>query len=303
MDFVEFQQAARVTARKTPDDPDSDIIVFLLGLAGEAGSVASVYKKIKRDRESYESWRVHMREELGDTLWYLATLADRLGFSLDDVAQANLEKTQSRWLNTDAPQLDSLFPPSEQLPRRGRYEFVQSRRANDDQLEVRIYFEGRQVGNELTDNSYNDDGYRFHDVFHLAYAVLLGWSPLMRSLLHRKRKSRPEIDEAQDGGRAIVLEEAVAAIAFAYGVQHHNLENVTRLDESLLDVIASTVSLLEVGVRSAADWEDAILQGFEMFRELLAHGGGSVEFDADARTLTFVAPDQPGVKGGSQTSR
>lgn len=300
MDFAAFQQATRDTARTTPGDPESDIFVFLLGLAGEAGSVASVYKKMKRDQESYESWRVHMREELGDTLWYLATLADRLDFSLDDIAQANLEKTRSRWLKTNAPQLDSRFPPGEQLPRHGSYKFVQSQRASDGQLEVRIFFEGRQVGDELTDNAHNDDGYRFHDVFHLAYAALLGWSPLTRSLLQRKRKSRPDIDEAQDGGRAIVLEEAVAAIAFAYGVQHHNLDGVTRLDESLLDVIASTVSLLEVGVRSAADWEDAILQGFTMFRELLTHGGGTVEFDADARRLHFVAPPQPASQPTSQ---
>ena len=42
----------------------------------------------------------------------------------------------------------------------------------------------------------------FHDVFHLAYAAVLGWSPTTRALLKIKRKSRPEIDENEDGARA-----------------------------------------------------------------------------------------------------
>ena len=34
--------------------------------------------------------------------------------------------------------------------------------------------DGKRVGDLLTDNSHDDDGYRFHDVFHYSNAVLLG---------------------------------------------------------------------------------------------------------------------------------
>ena len=46
------------------------------------------------------------------------------------------------------------------------------------------------------------DGYRYHDIFHIANAVFLGWSPVVRALLRCKRKSQPHIDENEDGARA-----------------------------------------------------------------------------------------------------
>ena len=65
--------------------------------------------------------------------------------------------------------------------------------------------DGAPLGNELTDNAYENDGYRYHDVFHLAYAAVLGWSPVIRKLMDRKRKSDPQIDRIEDGGRATAL--------------------------------------------------------------------------------------------------
>jgi len=73
---------------------------------------------------------------------------------------------------------------------------------------------GEKIGDELTDNAYKDDGYRFHDVFHSAYVAILGWSPVIRKLLKRKRKRKPRVDEVEDGGRAGVIDEAISAIVF-----------------------------------------------------------------------------------------
>ncbi len=61
---------------------------------------------------------------------------------------------------------------------------------------------GINIGDRLTDNRLEPDDYRFHDVFHLAYAAILGWSPVLRALFKVKRKSCPKIDENQDGARA-----------------------------------------------------------------------------------------------------
>ena len=255
-------------------------------MVGEAGSVATEYKKLLRDGPAHTAAKARIREELGDVLWYTATLATKLGLDLDDIARANLEKTRDRWLRTTSEPFDDQYPPAERLPRAGTFEFVASV-SDAGRPTVRVRHDGRWMGDPLTDNSHVDDGYRFHDVFHLAYAAVLGWSPVTRKLMGRKRKSNPDIDEAEDGGRAIVSEEGIALMAFAYATSHNYLDGVTSLDFPFLNVIKDITAPYEVGVRTAGDWEQAILNGFTAWRALRDNNGGTVILDATSRSLAF----------------
>jgi NTP pyrophosphatase (non-canonical NTP hydrolase) len=74
------------------------VIYPALGLASEAGEVCGKIKKVLRDRDGdFEAAPLGaLRDELGDVLWYLATLASDLGLSLDEIAQTNLDKLNSR---------------------------------------------------------------------------------------------------------------------------------------------------------------------------------------------------------------
>jgi NTP pyrophosphatase (non-canonical NTP hydrolase) len=299
--FTEFQTLIRETDQR-PGGELEDITVHLLGLAGEAGSVAAEYKKKLRDRGAHPMWKARMRAELGDVLWYVAAVANKIGLDLDDIAQTNLEKTRGRWLATAVEPFDASYPDHEHLPRSGVLEFRPTESVTGRPA-VEIYLDGMKRGDLLTDSSNVDDGYRFHDVFHLAYATVLGWSPVLRALLKCKRKSNPLVDENEDGGRAIVVEEGVAALVFAYATEHNYLDGIKRIDFRFLETIQLLVSEKEVGVRSAADWEMAILAGFDMFRRLVVDGGGVIHFDADERTLTYSnaesrsAPLRPSTRG------
>ncbi|OZE43155.1 MULTISPECIES: nucleoside triphosphate pyrophosphohydrolase family protein [unclassified Rhodococcus (in: high G+C Gram-positive bacteria)] len=283
MQINDYQERAQRTDQR-PGDGLADLAVHLLGLAGEAGSVASEYKKYLRDGDKFAFWKSRMREELGDVMWYVSAIATHLGLELDEVAQANLEKTRLRWSTAGIDTLDQRFPLAERLPTSGTYEFRPSMTPGGRRTSS-TWFEGRQVGSKLTDASSIDDGYRFHDVFHLAYAFHLGWSPVTRALLGRKRRSDPNVDENEDGGRAMVIEEGVAALVFAYATQHNMLDGVTRLDQRLLDMIEMLAGATEVGVRGQGDWERAVLAGFKAFRTLNQNDGGRVDFDIGKATF------------------
>lgn len=285
MELRDYQAAALKTVQPTPEGADP-LAVPLLGLVGEAGSVASLHKKLLRDGPAYHGAKAKAREELGDVLWYVAAVADRFELDLEDIAAANLNKINDRWKPSkpDQPLLDEGYPDNEQLPRAG--EITIELEVNErERVVAKTTFNGVPIGDPLTDASYIDDGYAMHDVFHFSYAAVLGWSPVARALLKRKRKSDPQVDEAEDGGRAIAIEEGISALVFAYAAEHNYLDGVEHVDQDLISTVRSMVAHLEVSAHRAADWEQAILTSFTAWRTLRVGRGGVIEFDLHARTL------------------
>ncbi len=142
------------------------------------------------------------------------------------------------------------------------------------------------MGNPLTDNAYEDDGYRFHDVFHLSYAAILGWSPVSRAGLRRKRRKDSVVDEVEDGGRAVVVDEAISAFVYDYARMANYLENVEAIDYHLLKAIKSLTAEVEVKTRTYGDWERAILDGYRVWRTIWHNRGGIVTVDLINRSIT-----------------
>ena len=290
MDFNSYQKEALRTDRVPAPDNDASLIVPMLGLSGETGQLLSEYKKHLRDGEAHRLFKERVSEELGDILWYISDVASKFDLSLSDIAAANLDKVKQRWARERHEPLvfDAELPEGERLPRRLEVELIDIR--EDERQHVQILVDGKRFGGELTDNAYDPDGYRFHDVFHFAYAAVLGWSPITRGLLRRKRKSRPLLDEVEDGGRAAVIEEGVVALVFDYARRHHFLDGVAALDSQLLRTIKDMTSHLEVRQCTTGEWEQAILRGFDVWRAVLASRGGRIAVDLDARSITFLGP-------------
>jgi NTP pyrophosphatase (non-canonical NTP hydrolase) len=291
MEFNSYQREAlrtdRVPARDGAED-EASLIVPMLGLAGETGQLLSEYKKHLRDGEAHRLFKGRVSEELGDLLWYIANVASKFGLTLDEIAAANLIKVKGRWSveRTEPLNFDGQLPEGERLPRQFEVELIDV--GGEDRQRVRVVVDGRPFGADLTDNAYDPDGYRFHDVFHFAYAAVLGWSPITRALLRRKRKSQPLLDEVEDGGRAAVIEEGIAALAFDYARRHRMLEGVAALDFQLLRTIKDMTSHLEVRQLTTGEWEQAILQGFEVWRAVFAARGGRIAIDLDARRVSYL---------------
>lgn len=92
MNLNEYQQRAQRTARK---DHPMRLAVAALGLVGEAGECSELVKKHVGHGHGLDS--VKLCAELGDVLWYVAELASAAGLTLDEVAEANINKLRERY--------------------------------------------------------------------------------------------------------------------------------------------------------------------------------------------------------------
>ena len=87
-----------------------------LALAGEAGEVANEIKKYHRDDKEVltPERKQKILLELGDVLWYVSSLADDLGETLETVALRNLAKLRRRQEMAATP------TPTENTEKKGR---------------------------------------------------------------------------------------------------------------------------------------------------------------------------------------
>lgn len=355
----------------------------LLGLYGETGSLLSVVKKKQRDIASFLGYAEAVSEELGDVLWYLATVARRGGICLSAIAAATLDSGYSDWGQQDlavtfeALQPDLIKHDGEPTPafegtllqlagdvgalltdhQAGLLERDQGALAThlvkilkrlvraadearttleaaaiknlhkifdrwptertylapfdqgsdlDEQLPRHLAMDvfekvvggkayvfqrcsGIFVGDRLTDNAVEPDDYRFHDVFHLAYVAVLGWSPVIRALLKLKRKGEPAVDEAQDGARATLIEEGVTTWIFGQAQRLKFFDGLKEgeLPLDMLKHVREFVAGYEVQDCPLWQWEEAILQGYAAFRFLQLHRRGRITVDLANRRLSI----------------
>lgn len=204
---------------------------------------------------------------------------------LSYIAQHSCDKILSYWCEfSECPArcFDKGYEWYEQLPRKFKVEFKDI----DPGKTLIMVMNSMQIGDRLTDNSYMEDGYRFHDIFHLAGVATLGWSPVFRRMLKRKRKSDSKKDEVEDGARAAIIEEAVINHIYDYA-RPNFLEGMSRIDLDLIKRIRDLVHGYEVCECEPWEWQHCILTGYEMFRLLRKHGGGTLILDADRRSMQF----------------
>ena len=272
----------------------------MLRLAAHLGALISNHVHGRFDRNPNV-----LRGDFVHIIRGLVEAANQAGISVAEAALKNIHKTESifpadedRKPHAAAPLVDADELPEEQLPRRievairERPVIVRDEngKPQEDPDRRYVYLEsnGVIVGDRLTDNSLEDDDYRFHDVFHLAFAAVLGWSPVTRALLRRKRKSDPKVDEVQDGARAILIEEGISTWIFNHAKKLHFFEDLERLDLGLLKTVSEFTVGYEPETYPLWLWEDAIKQGYAVFREIIRKDrrGGYVVADLEARTIT-----------------
>ena len=261
----------------------ADAMNEALILGGEAGALLSALQQ-KSDNVS--------ALQLASIWRALQLVASAARIELHEAAERNTQKTQSRWppVQEFVPLFDNDFDEEEQLPRTLDVEFREFDRGGRQVVFLRC--NGLNLGDRLTDNIDHPDFYRFHDVFHFAHAVYLGWSPVLRALLNCKRKSNPRVDENQDGARARIIEEAVSAIVFSRAKETSFYNGIDHVDYDLLKAISEFVRGFEVQSVPLWQWEAAILNGYRVFRDLRNNRCGIVTLDLINRDLLYSVPSR-----------
>lgn len=292
-----FQKEAQETDKYVDPASPAFLAVPFLSMAEEAGQLSRIYKEIVVSGTTASAFQQkEIKDKLGDILWYVANISKKMTIDLDTVAIANLQKTKNWWLepDTDYHLYDEGFEPEEQLPRELVIYFKNTPTRKSPKVIMQTKDEKgnpQQLGDPLDDNNPENDGYRFHDVFHLAYAAILGWSPVIRALLKKKRKSKAELDRVQDGGRAIVIEEGLTAYIFEVAKQKNMFRDVSpdTLDRSVLKFAMTMTNYLEVRDRSARSWARAIVDGYRIFNKIQEAKSGTVTLNLINRTIEYSA--------------
>lgn len=251
----------------------------------EALQLAARVGSLLGDVDSYVRNRELLKGHLVEIFRSIIRSAEDANILIDDVVRANIEKVTGRWPieRIYTPLFDAKMQTDEQLPR--RIEMLIEEQTINGKTFVIQKCKGIKIGDRLTDNKTEQDDYRFHDVFHLGYAAVLGWSPVIRGQFRVKRKSIPSLDENQDGARAALIEEGVATWVFNHALRLELFADITALDFSLLKAIKELVKGYEVADCPLWMWERAILQGFGAFRFLREHRKALIIADLNKRRL------------------
>lgn len=94
MNLIEYQQLALRTAHRQ-DKREDDLLHGSAGVATEAGELMDIFKRYRFYGKPVD-W-VHVKEEVGDVMWYLALVCESAGITLEDAGKANIEKLRVRY--------------------------------------------------------------------------------------------------------------------------------------------------------------------------------------------------------------
>jgi NTP pyrophosphatase (non-canonical NTP hydrolase) len=91
MNFNEYQKAT-ASFRLPTYTPEACV----MGLLSEGGEVAGVFQKLIRGDFEIDIAVTKLRKELGDVLFHISEIASDNGWSLEEIAEDNIEKLTSR---------------------------------------------------------------------------------------------------------------------------------------------------------------------------------------------------------------
>jgi hypothetical protein len=91
----------------------------------------------------------------------------------------------------------------------------------------------------------------------------------------------------EDGARAAVIEEAISAVVFGYAKDFSFFRGSDTVEFDLLRMIKQMTAPFEVRDKGLRQWEIAILEGYKVWREMVANKEGVFIGDAKTRCVRY----------------
>lgn len=129
------------------------------------------------------------------------------------------------------------------------------------------YSLGQPLGLPQTDQSYENDGFRFRYAFSIANMAITGWSAVMRNLLSLRRRSLPNVERIEDGSRAMHAEEYLFSWFGRMAMGRESSapsEDVVRRAAAVIRTEMTPFMPTEQEV-SATEWERVLTTGYALW--------------------------------------
>ena len=94
MTINEYQKLAMTTLNPALSEKEV-LLNGVMGLCGESGEAIDLVKKWMM--QGHELDKAHLAKELGDVAWYLAETATAIGYDLETILKANIDKLKARY--------------------------------------------------------------------------------------------------------------------------------------------------------------------------------------------------------------
>src|SRR3990170_1328861 len=94
LSLKDYQSLVIKTAKGNYKNKNDEIANWGLGVAGEAGDLAGCIKKTIYHKNDQTAG---IRENVGDTMWYLAMICNFFGWNFEEVLAENIEKLRKRY--------------------------------------------------------------------------------------------------------------------------------------------------------------------------------------------------------------
>lgn len=127
------------------------------------------------------------------------------------------------------------------------------------------------------------DNFRWHDLFHLSFFTVCGWSVVCKTMLGLDDETVPR--SGIMGIRGAIIEEAIISRFFTEISSNRDPAEAAEIAAIGARIICKDTKLSSIGKVS---WKEALIRGHSLMTEAVKLGGGTIKIDLDTSSIEFV---------------